>query len=174
VQQSLRLPPGSFAARVFLFGSLAVTSNSSYRMNCQLGRQAKPSSDILVNQRLNSLLIHQTWSHNPVRVFTSIGKRLQQLVNQSDLFRRNLEFAGYSQSLSHVSILSQSVSKINERHSSCPQFLPHHEYMEGESLRKIVEVEVIRLKLSVGVWLSSYVFMPKKVSGWEFEFGSSG
>lgn len=104
-------------------------------MNCQLSGQTKPGSDIVVNQRLHSLFVHQPRFHSPVRVFTSIRKRLQQFVNEGDLFRSNLELTRYSQDLLHNLILSQYVRKYKYGQ----QFLPAHEYMDEESLPQTVE-----------------------------------
>jgi|GEM_PF-3670333 len=117
---------------ILVFGSFTVAGNSPHRMNCQLRGQAKSSSDVVVDQRLNSLFVNQPWLHSPIGVLTSIRKRLQQLVNSGNLFRCDLELTRYSQKLLRNIIVSQGENYLlwlkdywRTRHLSPPALPPH-------------------------------------------------
>jgi hypothetical protein len=95
----------------FLSGSLAISRYSPYRMNSQLRRQAKQRPDIVINQGLHRQFVYQSWWCSLVHILASICKSLQRRINFGDLFRCDLDFAGYCQDLFHLPIISQYVRK---------------------------------------------------------------
>lgn len=90
-----------FDLPLFLLSSLAVSPNPGASPNSQIGRQAKTTTQLMINLRLNSRLAGYFGLNRLIGVVATIRKRLKRRLKFRALFRRRLELADYSQDLFH-------------------------------------------------------------------------